>query len=82
MPPSHRCQRSKYHDRGLRLELELKYRNLTDIDITPLYPRVVEVHGVDLPFYLLLRPDNYIGFMTADFSWSRLQDYFLRLSVK
>jgi 2-polyprenyl-6-methoxyphenol hydroxylase-like FAD-dependent oxidoreductase len=66
----------------LRLELELKYGNLIDINIIPLYPRVVEVFGVDLPFYLLLRPDNYIGFMTTEFSWSRLQDYFLRLSIK
>jgi 2-polyprenyl-6-methoxyphenol hydroxylase-like FAD-dependent oxidoreductase len=66
----------------LRLELELKYGNLIDINIIPLYPHVVEIFGVNLPFYLLLRPDNYIGFMTTEFSWSHLQDYFLRLSIK
>jgi 2-polyprenyl-6-methoxyphenol hydroxylase-like FAD-dependent oxidoreductase len=70
-----------HHDRDLQLELERKYGHLIDISVIPLYPPVVEIFGVDRPFSLLLRPDNYIGFISTDFSWSHLQNYLLHLSI-
>jgi len=36
---------------------------------------VAEVFGVSKPFTVLLRPDNYIGFISAETSSSRVMAY-------
>lgn len=44
-----------------------------------LYPHIVEIFGRDKPFNVLLRPDNYIGFISSDTSSGPLSKYFARL---
>lgn len=58
-----------------RSEIESNYANLVDYHIVPLYARVSEIFGTEKPFSVLLRPDNYIGFISAETSLSRLRAY-------
>ena len=51
-----------------RRELESKYGDLIDHHVIPLYPHVVEVFDRDEPFNVLLRPDNYIAFVSSETS--------------
>ncbi|MCU1263968.1 MAG: Pentachlorophenol monooxygenase [Acidobacteria bacterium] len=46
-----------------------------DSHVIPLSPHVAEVFGVDRSFNLLLRPDNYIAFISSDISPARLATY-------
>lgn len=57
-------------------EVENEFAELIDYHVVPLYPHVVEVFGVSKPFDLLLRPDNYIGFISPERSLKRLSLYF------
>jgi hypothetical protein len=41
----------------------------------PLYPHIAEIFGTNKSFQLLLRPDNYLAFITADMSPNRLENY-------
>jgi hypothetical protein len=61
---------------GLKPELEKEYGDLIDFNVIPLYPRVVEIFGTNQPFQVLLRPDNYIGFISTEVSLDELKDYF------
>lgn len=58
-----------------RRELENKYGDLIDHHVIPLYPHVVELFDRDEPFNVLLRPDNYIAFITAETSLSSVDAY-------
>lgn len=49
---------------------------LIDHQVVPLSPQVVEIFGVSQPFTVLLRPDNHIGFISADSRSQRLVKYF------
>jgi hypothetical protein len=49
--------------------------NLIDHHVIPLYPHLAELFGTDEPFNLLLRPDNYIGFISAETSSDLLKTY-------
>ncbi|HRH45655.1 MAG TPA: FAD-dependent monooxygenase [Pyrinomonadaceae bacterium] len=58
------------------LKEEIKeYTDLFDFHIIPLYPHVKEIFGTDKPFNVLLRPDNYIGFISADTTSEALRNY-------
>jgi 2-polyprenyl-6-methoxyphenol hydroxylase-like FAD-dependent oxidoreductase len=46
-----------------------------DFHVLPLLPRVVEIFGTDKPFMILLRPDNYLAFVTSDVSLKTLDSY-------
>lgn len=48
---------------------------LFDFQAIPLSPQVAEAFGTDRPFSVLLRPDNYIGYISAETSKSGLQAY-------
>lgn len=39
--------------------------DLVDFNVIPLGPQVKEVFGTDRPFNVLLRPDNYVGYISA-----------------
>jgi len=52
-----------------------KNAELLDHYVIPLYPHVAEVFGVNKPFIVLLRPDNYIGLISLETSPSRLAKY-------
>src|SRR5882762_1961373 len=66
-------------DEGVLSETESKYARLIDRHVIPLYPNVVEIFGIDKPFNVLLRPDNYIGFISSDISSGPVAKYFARL---
>lgn len=59
-------------------ELKSAYAPLVDCYHVPLTPRVEEIFGTSLAFMLLLRPDNYIGFISDDISLNRLREYLSR----
>jgi 2-polyprenyl-6-methoxyphenol hydroxylase-like FAD-dependent oxidoreductase len=42
-----------------------RYADLLDFQSVPLTPQVAEAFGTDEPFTLLLRPDNYIAYISA-----------------
>jgi 2-polyprenyl-6-methoxyphenol hydroxylase-like FAD-dependent oxidoreductase len=64
---------SDYHrERG---EIESEYNLLVDHHVVPLYAHVAEIFGMDRPFNLLLRPDNYVGFISPETSLNRLRVY-------
>jgi 2-polyprenyl-6-methoxyphenol hydroxylase-like FAD-dependent oxidoreductase len=56
-------------------EMGGKNADLIDHYVIPLYPHVTQVFGNDKPFNVLLRPDNYIGFISLDTSASRVTMY-------
>lgn len=58
-----------------RNEIESKYTNLVDYHVVPLYPHVREIFGTDKPFSVLLRPDNYLGFISSDTTAEDLGNY-------
>jgi 2-polyprenyl-6-methoxyphenol hydroxylase-like FAD-dependent oxidoreductase len=58
---------------------EARYTEIVDRHLIPLEPKGVEIFGTDEPFNLLLRPDNYIGFISSDTSSGPLLKYFARL---
>jgi 2-polyprenyl-6-methoxyphenol hydroxylase-like FAD-dependent oxidoreductase len=60
---------------ALRAELESEYSELVDFNLTPLYPQVAEVFGANNSFSVLLRPDNYVGFISTETSLSGLRVY-------
>jgi 2-polyprenyl-6-methoxyphenol hydroxylase-like FAD-dependent oxidoreductase len=59
-----------------RDEIAGDYTGLVDFSVVPLYPHVAEIFGTNRPFNVLLRPDNYIGFISPDNSSKDLKDYF------
>ncbi|KAB8334384.1 pentachlorophenol monooxygenase [Scytonema tolypothrichoides VB-61278] len=60
---------------GLKQELKNEYSDFIDFNVIPLYPRVVEIFGTNQPFKVLLRPDNYIGFISTDLDLDDLKAY-------
>jgi 2-polyprenyl-6-methoxyphenol hydroxylase-like FAD-dependent oxidoreductase len=61
-----------------RTELEGRYAELVDFNLVPLGPQVADIFGTDKPFHLLLRPDNYIGFISPAAPSGGLPDYLSR----
>jgi 2-polyprenyl-6-methoxyphenol hydroxylase-like FAD-dependent oxidoreductase len=62
-------------------EFARTWAHVLDHHIVPLYPHVTEVFGVSKPFTVLLRPDNYIGFISAETSSSRVMAYLQHLGT-
>lgn len=60
-------------------EIENFYPDLIDFHTVSLTPKIAEIFGVDEPFYVLLRPDNYIGMITLKTSVSEVRGYFNRI---
>ncbi|HEX8176192.1 MAG TPA: FAD-dependent monooxygenase [Pyrinomonadaceae bacterium] len=56
-------------------ELDGAYAPLLDCHQVPLNSRVEEIFGTGRDFMLLLRPDNYIGFISGDVRLSVLREY-------
>lgn len=52
-----------------------KYAAILDNQVVPLSPELAAIFGTDKSFTLLLRPDNYIGFITSDFAFPTLALY-------
>jgi 2-polyprenyl-6-methoxyphenol hydroxylase-like FAD-dependent oxidoreductase len=62
-------------DRDLRRELEQESVDLIEFKVIPLNPQISKIFGTDRPFQLLMRPDNYIGFITTAASLTDLRTY-------
>jgi len=60
---------------ALKTELESQYSGSVDFNAILLDPQVAEIFGTDKPFNVLLRPDNYIGFISLETSLDRLSVY-------
>lgn len=60
--------------------LEAKWRDEITVRSFPLDPEVIRVFGIDSPFLALLRPDNYIGYLSDDLSAEKLNEYLARYS--
>ncbi|HVF90102.1 MAG TPA: FAD-dependent monooxygenase [Blastocatellia bacterium] len=60
---------------ALQPEVESRFAESVDSYAIPLDEQAAEIFGTEKPFNLLLRPDNYIGFISSDTSPGRLQAY-------
>lgn len=60
-------------------EIENFYPDLIDFQTISLTPEIAKIFGIEEPFYVLLRPDNYIGIITKKISLSNLRGYFNRI---
>ncbi|MDQ6786279.1 MAG: FAD-dependent monooxygenase [Acidobacteriota bacterium] len=58
---------------------ENKYADLVDVHEAPLYPHIAEIFGAKESFIVLLRPDNYIGFISSADSLEDLEDYLIKV---
>jgi len=56
-------------------EIGSQYVDLLDQYLLPLNAQVSETFDTDKPFQMLLRPDNYIGFISSDTSLGPLRAY-------
>jgi len=56
--------------------VETTYTDIMDTLLFPLYPKIVEIFGSSKSFMLLLRPDNYIGFLSGVKSLVQIENYF------
>ena len=59
----------------LQNEIESEYANIVDVHVILIYKHVGEIFGTNKPFILLLRPDNYIGFISPQISLKDLKAY-------
>jgi 2-polyprenyl-6-methoxyphenol hydroxylase-like FAD-dependent oxidoreductase len=46
-----------------------------DVSVWPLYPAIAETFGTNGTFSVLLRPDNYIGYIANDFNTDAIKSY-------
>lgn len=60
---------------ALRVDVENSYADLVEFDCITLTPQAAEAFGRDESFRVLLRPDNYIGFISAETSAEELSAY-------
>ena len=54
---------------------DARYADLLDQYVLPLYPQAAEIFGADQAFQVLLRPDNYIAFISSGTSFRGLAKY-------
>ena len=52
---------------------------LGDVHTIPLYPHIAEIFGISKTFAVLLRPDNYIGYVSEASSFDGVKDYLNRI---
>ena len=56
-------------------DLMLLWEGSMDSTVISLYPQVSEIFGTTESFFVILRPDNYIGLISNDFSPDKLREY-------
>ena len=61
---------------GQREEIETNFASLIDYHEFELNNDIKELFGTDKPFTVLLRPDNYIGFLSNEEPLTELTNYF------
>ena len=55
------------------------FNGLADVHTIPLYPHIAEMFGTTESFSLLMRPDNYIGFIGAGTGIERAGEYLRKI---
>ena len=60
---------------ALKLELENQSAELVDFNVIPLGLQVAEVFGTTNAFSVLLRPDNYVSFISTEASLNQVKTY-------
>lgn len=60
---------------ALKAELKNKHANLVDLNLVPLQSHVAEIFGANKSFHVLLRPDNYLGFISQGASSDEISAY-------
>jgi 2-polyprenyl-6-methoxyphenol hydroxylase-like FAD-dependent oxidoreductase len=56
-------------------EINDKFSSFVDVKILPLYPQFAELFGASKTFSVFIRPDNHIGFITAENPLEKLSLY-------
>lgn len=69
----------RQEEKDLANELVERYGDLMDLYEAPLYPDIAKKLGTDSAVTLLLRPDNYIGLITAGNSVEEIDIYLERI---
>jgi 2-polyprenyl-6-methoxyphenol hydroxylase-like FAD-dependent oxidoreductase len=59
----------------LKTEIESQYAGLVDFNAVLLDPQMTDIFGTDKSFSVLLRPDNYIGYISTETALSGLRAY-------
>jgi 2-polyprenyl-6-methoxyphenol hydroxylase-like FAD-dependent oxidoreductase len=65
----------EHGDLGFQQEIETEYGNLIDFKFIPIQQHITEIFGTNRLFHVLLRPDNYIGFISVKASLVDLENY-------
>ncbi|MGI8469958.1 MAG: FAD-dependent monooxygenase [Pyrinomonadaceae bacterium] len=76
-PRFHLLVFSDAHDdfQALKTKLENEYAESVDFNLISLDSQAAEIFGANKSFSLLLRPDNYIGFISQETSLGELRSY-------
>ncbi len=65
--------KSDFH--RVKAKLESQYAESVDFNTAPIYLQAAKAFGTNNPFCILLRPDNYIGFISMETSPDKLKVY-------
>ena len=68
----------KFHLLAFGSELNGDFGSLVDCHSFPMTNHVRHVFGTEQPFNILLRPDNYIGFIATEISRTEVESYIKR----
>ncbi len=60
---------------AIKDEIENNYKISVDFSVLTIHPHIAEIFGHDEPFCVLLRPDNYIAFISRETVPEALQNY-------
>ncbi|MFT3743169.1 MAG: FAD-dependent monooxygenase [Pyrinomonadaceae bacterium] len=61
-------------------DLMQEWSGMIDSTVIPLYPNVAEIFGASASFFIILRPDNYIGMISNEFSPDAVRRYLNRIT--
>lgn len=56
--------------------IKTKYAKMVNFQKVPLYENIIEIFGTDKPFSVLIRPDNYIAFISEGHFAEEIEQYF------
>ena len=69
------CTEREFSYPDLAREIATEYSDSIDLTVIPLSPRISEIFGTNQSLMMLLRPDNYIGFISSQVSSAAVNDY-------
>jgi 2-polyprenyl-6-methoxyphenol hydroxylase-like FAD-dependent oxidoreductase len=81
-PKFHLLTFSNGTDQATSEPVEREFGDLVDYHAFPINEQVREIFGTDKPFHVLLRPDNYISFVSAEAPLNELRGYFANVVRK